>query len=88
MMELSDYRRGLFQWDTGRSLIVTEKDITEVHFQLLADGDRSHLTNLPFCGIISSRRKRSAFAGRDWRPADPALFLRKEKEAVSRLFSF
>lgn len=35
MMELSDYRRGLFQWDTGRSLIVTEKDITEVHFQLL-----------------------------------------------------
>ena len=34
-MELSDYRRGLFQWDTGRSLIVTEKDITEVHFQLL-----------------------------------------------------
>lgn len=35
MMELSDYRRGLFQWDTGRSLIVTEKDITGVHFQLL-----------------------------------------------------
>lgn len=35
MMELSDCRRGLFQWDTGRSLIVTEKDITEVHFQLL-----------------------------------------------------
>lgn len=33
--ELSDYRRGLFQWDTGCSLIVTEKDITEVHFQLL-----------------------------------------------------
>lgn len=34
-MELSDYRRGLFQWDTGRSLILTEKDITEVNFQLL-----------------------------------------------------
>ena len=41
------------------------------------------LENIPFYGIIASSRKRSAFAGRDWRPADHALFLRKEKETLA-----
>lgn len=75
MMELSDYRRGLFQWDTGRSLIVTEKDITEVHFQLLPPPSGStETTDADSCC--------AGFAERDW-CTDFALFLCKEKETLA-----
>lgn len=86
MMELSDYRRGLFQWDTGRSLIVTEKDITEVHFQLLPPPSGStETTDVPVsAGIakIPDERLRGGIGGR----LIPPYFCAKKKRRSPRLF--
>lgn len=82
-MELSDYRRGLFQWDTGRSLIVTEKDITEVHFQLLPPPSGStETTDVPVTDGVAQIPDELLQIGQPIRP----YFCVKKKRRSPRLF--